>query len=342
MPFLRGQDQAVSPAAGIPADTGLRRFEIGVQTTDMRVGSCVGEAVPCRTPHFGLGAGAALNLNQHLAIDSIYTLLPTYDHLRTGFPPENPEGGRASEFLTGLRAEVRAKRYGLFVDAKPGFMSWSSVLTGFTFTPMGTGPNNYYEVNNYGRLTSLVTEIGGGGEYSLSPRTHLRIEMGDLLVRFNDNLRYNFPAGTNACGARCIKWADNLQTTAGVYFGVGKPIAWTSPNHETEPSHRFFDSTNFALLGVSLMGQAADAVTTQRFISHGLPEADPLARPLVKYGWSGQIGLAALLNGGEISAMYWLHRKRQHRIERILPLPIAAASGVMAYRNDRKISVPAK
>jgi hypothetical protein len=234
----------------------------------------------------------------------------------------------------GLRAEVRAKQYGFFVDAKPGFMSWSSVLTGFTFTPKGTGPNSYYEVANYGRLTSFATEIGGGAEYSPTPRVHLRIDMGDLLVRFNDNLQFKFPTYTSACGAFCTKWADNLQTTAGVYFGVGKPIVWTPPRPDAEPSHRFFDRTNFGLLGVSLAGQAADAITTQRFISHGLPEGDPLARPLVKYGWSGQIGLAVLLNGGEISAMYWMHKKHQHRLERILPLPIAAASGVLAYRND--------
>jgi hypothetical protein len=342
MPFLLGQDHAASSAAGGPADSGLRRFEIGGQATDMGVGNCFGAAVHCGTPHYGLGAGATLNLSQHLAIDSTYNLLPTYDKFRTGFPPENPEGGRASEFLIGLRAEVRAKRYGLFVDAKPGFVSWSSVLTGFTYTPMGTGPNNYYVVTNYGRLTSFATEIGGGAEYSPSPRVHLRFDAGDLLVRFNDNLRFNYPTFSSACGARCIKWADNLQTTAGVYFSVGKPIAWTPPASDAEPSHRFLDRTNLALIGVSLLGQSADAITTQRFISHGLPEQDPLARPLVKYGWSGQIGLAALLNGGEISAMYWLHRKHQHRIERILPLPIAAASGVMAYRNDRTTSPSGK
>ena len=136
MPFLLGQDHAASSAAGGPADSGLRRFEIGGQATDMGVGNCFGAAVHCGTPHYGLGAGATLNLSQHLAIDSTYNLLPTYDKFRTGFPPENPEGGRASEFLIGLRAEVRAKRYGLFVDAKPGFVSWSSVLTGFTYTPM--------------------------------------------------------------------------------------------------------------------------------------------------------------------------------------------------------------
>ena len=86
---------------------------------------------------------------------------------------------------------------------------------------------------------------------------------------------------------------------------------------------------------MSLLGQTADAITTQRFISHGLPEEDPLARPLVKYGWSGQIGAAVLINGAEISGMYGLHRMHRHWMERILPLAIASASGVMAYRNDR-------
>lgn len=305
----------------------------------MQVGGCDGGR-DCTTPQFGLGVGASLNLNQHLAIDSSYTILLRYDNLRRGLL-STPQGGRASEFLTGPRAEMRTKRYGVFVDSKLGFLSWSSVLTGITFTP-APPPYDYYFSFDYGRRTFFATKLGGGVEYSPKPRVHVRMDMGDLLVRFNDNFKYIFPRETNSCGSGCTYWANNLQMTAGVYFGLGKPMDWTPPPVETSTKHDFFDKSDVAAFSASLLGQAADAITTQRFLSHGVPEGDPLTRPLVKHGWSGQIGLAVLVNGAEISGMYWMHRLHHHRIEHILPLPMAAASGVMAYRNDHVRGNPAQ
>lgn len=298
----------------------------------MRLGGCIGER-DCPTPQFGLGAGAALNINQHFAIDSSFNLLPGYDNLRS-YAYGVAQGGHASEFLVGARAEVRAKRYGFFADAKPGLLSWSEVPTAVTVTP-GTGGSYDTESWDYGRRTFFATEFGGGLEYSPSARVHVRVDMGDLLVRYYDGVKSDWAGITSIECSPCRPWANNLQTTAGVYFGVGKPIAWTPPNLDAPPPHRFFDRTNLALLGVSLLGQTADAITTQRFISHGVSEEDPLARPFVKFGWSGQIGLAVINNGAEITGMYGLHRMHQHRIERIVPLAIAAASGVMAYRNQR-------
>jgi hypothetical protein len=77
----------------------------------------------------------------------------------------------------------------------------------------------------------------------------------------------------------------------------------------------------------------ADAITTQRFISNGIQEGDPIARPLVKYGWSGQISLMALETGAEIVAMYGLHRIHQHLIERMIPASLATAHAVFSYNN---------
>jgi hypothetical protein len=79
----------------------------------------------------------------------------------------------------------------------------------------------------------------------------------------------------------------------------------------------------------------ADAITTQRFISRGQIEGDPLARPLVKYGWSGQISLEALEAGAEISGMYGLHRIGKHWLERLVPMSISTAHAIFAYGNDR-------
>jgi hypothetical protein len=329
---LLAQDHAVSSTPASP-EANMRRFEIGGQAADLRLGGCFG--LPhCTTPQFGLGAGSALNLNPHFAISSSVNLLPRNDIYHGSFVNGAAEGGHLLEFVTGIRAEVRARRYGFFADAKPGLVSWSEVLTSEIFTP--TGPNTYDVTNYNSRRTFFAMKFGGGVEYSPSARVHFRIDMGDLLVRYNDTVYIHLPSQTSSyCDSPCKPWLNNLQTTAGVYFGLGRPIIWTPPDMRARPQHRFLNDTNVALMGASLLGQAADAITTQRFIHDGLKEGNPLAAPLVKYGWSGQIGLAVLTNGAEISGMYGLHRMHQHWIERMVPIAIATASGIVAYRNTQ-------
>jgi hypothetical protein len=330
-PLLFGQTEPNAPAAASQPDASLRRFEFGGQAVDIRLGSCVGSGIACPTPQFGLGAGAALNLGPRLAVDTAVNVLPRFDRLH--YDSGVPEGGHATEFLLGPRAQVRARQYGFFVAAKPGLLTWSQVLTGFTYTPISGSPAKYDVTDDYGRRAYFATELSGGVEYSPAGRVRLRVEMGDLLVHYSGALRYTFPGGTSLDCSPCAGWTSNLQTVAGVYFDVGKPIDWNPPRMDAAPGHNFFDRTNIALMGASLLGQMSDAITTQRFLAHGDRELDPLAAPFVKYGWSGQIGLGVLVNGAEILSMYGLHRMHQPRIERILPLGIAAASGAMAYRN---------
>ena len=284
--------------------TSIRRFEIGGQATDLRLGTCFGFK-GCSTPQFGLGPAVAFNINPSFALDGELNLLTGVDNVPSYFDDGSITGGRVSELLAGPRFEKRARHYGYFLNAKPGLLSWSNTVTG--------------------RRNSFALKVGGGVEYSPSTRLHLRIDMGDLLVRYNDSR-------TAYCNA-CVRWTSNLQTTAGMYWGVGRPIASNATPKGSGRTHEFFGTSNLVLLGVSLLAQTADAVTTQRNLSHGALEEDPLAAPFVKYGWSGQIGLAVLTNGAQILGMYGLHRMGAHWIERAIPLSFAAASALSAYGN---------
>ena len=305
---------ASNPAA--PKETSIRRFEVGGQATDVNLGNCSGFS-NCPEPQLALGAGGAFNVNRYLAVDVDVNVLTALDTMHYNFDRGVPAGGRGLELLAGIRGEVRARRYGFFADAAPGVLSWSQVLTAYS-----------KGIETYGRDNLFALKLGGGAEYAPSSRVHIRFDVADLLVKYNQPYwAFN--------GSR-LPWLNNLQTTTGVYIGMGRRIDWQVPEWHAAPPHRFFDRTNLMVIGVSLLGQAADAITTQRFIAHGQPEQDPLARPFVKYGWSGQIGLGVLSNSAEIAGMYWLHRMHHHRIERLLPLPYAAASGVMAYRNDQR------
>jgi hypothetical protein len=321
-PVPRSHGQTLVSAPGPAPDASIRRFEFGGQATDMRPGTCFGTK-GCTTPQFGLGPGGAFNINRDLAIDGELNLFPGVDSQAAYFDDGSATGGRPIELLAGVRTEKRAKHYGYFLDAKPGFLSWSRIFTGVEFSPVANGAPA--ETFLFARRTFFVTKVGGGLEYSPGPRLHARIDFGDLMVRYDNS-------GILSCTA-CVHWTNNLQTTAGVYFGAGNPISWKTGSGDSRRAHKFFGKSNLFLMGISLSGQAADAITTQRFLSHGFREGDPLAEPFVKYGWSGQVGLGIFNNAAEIFVMYGLHRMGAHWIERAVPLSIGTVSGVEAYRN---------
>src|ERR1035441_2301301 len=321
------------PIAGLS----LHRFEAGTVIANMRLSCSMG--AKCTAPQLGIGTAAAYNLNQHFAVDSSLLTLTGNDASQAS--GSVGEGGRGTEFLIGGRAEVRARRYGFFAVDKPGVVNWSHALTGANLTPNGTG--GFKLAYQFQSRTYFANEIGGGAEFSPNDRLHVRVEMGDLIVHNNDTLRYNI-AGIvmPVCAGACSRWTSNLQTTAGVYFTAGRPIEWNPGRFDDRPEHPFLDRTNVSLLAVGMLAQAADAITTQRFLRHGIVEGNPLAAPFVKYGWSGQIGLAALSNLGEIGGMRALHRMHQHRMERLLPVVVGSASAVMAYRNQQISDRPAQ
>lgn len=285
-------------------DTGIRRFELGLNLADIRTG-CIGNR-GCALPSFGLGVSGAYNLTPRFAIEA-----NAFDTPATSNGPTNISGGHAAEFLLGVRAEIRAKHYGYFVKAQPGFFRWSKIITGASYTPPSA------LTFNYGSRTELASAIGAGFEYSPSPRIHLRGEVSDLLLRFG--------AGS---------WTNNLQPAVGVYVSTGRPIAWTAPVYQADKAHRFLDRANLALITASVLGITADSVTTHDFTDLGIREGDPIARPFVKYGWPGQISLELLETSAEVAAMYGLHRIHHHRAERIVPVSLAAIHAAFAYNNS--------
>lgn len=300
-PPAHGED---SPNTAQAQDTSLRRFEIGAQTADLRTG-CIGNAGICYLPSFALGGAGAVNINQHFSLDADFLVTP-----QTSAGSTNPYGGRASELLVGARAEARGRHYGFFVRGQPGYLRWSKTITGVSFPTPAT------LVFSYGSRTYFASKVGAGLEYSPSPRIHVRGEVTDLLLRYGAS-----------------SWSDNLQPSVGVNYALGKPLAWMPPVYDARRAHAFKSKTNVALITSSVLAMTADAVTTQRGLAHGGREADPFARPLVKYGWSGQISAMSLEIGAEVLGMYGLHRIGQHWVERAVPASLAVAHSVFAYHN---------
>ncbi len=300
---LHGQGQSV-PRPASASDTTPRRFEIGGQFTDLVLGTAgqTGAAESAFGPEF------AFNLNRYLAVNASYSVLKLPQCL---FP--SCTGGRQSTFIGGLRAEAREKHYGMFAYGRPGVLhtnAWTNTepLPGFMTTTVSSPGSSQF-----------VSDVGGGIEYFAPSRIHAKVELGDLLLY-------------QGC-AQCYHWTNHVQFSTGVYAMIGKPVPGGQFNAEGEQPHRFLDRTNLLFLAVSLLGQSAEAITTQRFHGHGGQEADPLARPFVDQGWGGQVGEAVIVNAAQILVMYRLHKMGHHSIERIVPLVRAFGGGYEGYHN---------
>ncbi|MGA9528786.1 MAG: DUF5658 family protein [Terriglobales bacterium] len=72
-------------------------------------------------------------------------------------------------------------------------------------------------------------------------------------------------------------------------------------------------------VGFSMLGSliAADAITTQRGLSEGLREANPLMRPFVTRGAAGEAAGSMLGFGAGMGAVYLLHQSHHYKAERI-------------------------
>ena len=128
VPFAGGQSPSSQVIIAEGSDASLRRFEVGGQVADIRTG-CIGQP-RCSLPSFGLGAGASLNLNSHFVVDANFNVTPESSTGATYLV-----GGHASEFLLGARAEVRARHYGFFLKAQPGYFNWSMSSPRWHFLP---------------------------------------------------------------------------------------------------------------------------------------------------------------------------------------------------------------
>jgi hypothetical protein len=288
----------------------LPRFEVGVNFADIRTDCINSIDTSCGLPQFAIGLGAAYNLSSHFAVDADALETPTASNSATNF-----YGGRHAEYMVGLRTEGRARHYGYFLKTQIGSLSWNHVITGVVQPPSG----QFYFL--FGDQRKFAANIAAGFEYSPTPRIHFRGEIGDLLRAFSGSV-----------------WQNNLQSMAGVYVGIGKPMTWKPPVYNAKATHPFFDSANLTLITASVLGMTADAITTQRDMARGGVESDPFARPLVKYGWSGQIAAEGIEINAVVWGMYGLHRIHQHWIERIAPAGVATAHGFFAYKNDKGVA----
>lgn len=136
--------------------------------------------------------------------------------------------------------------------------------------------------------------------------------------------------GHSAIVAICLSlWAPALAVAQDAHAAAAAPTA-----------HRFFDTLNIALTGMEISALVADGVYTQRALTKYpelFREADPIARPFVSAGWSGQIAGGALFVTADVGLRYLLHRTQHHRLERLLPFVLTVYGAAGAIHGAREL-----
>jgi hypothetical protein len=114
------------------------------------------------------------------------------------------------------------------------------------------------------------------------------------------------------------------------------PIVLSPTNNAVPdaPSARKFwtleNKINFSIFAGEL---TADAITTQRGLSRGMREANPLARPFVTHGAGGQAAASAIGMGMAVGTAYLLHRTHHYKAERIAVRLMLAGEGFAVGQN---------
>ena len=139
-------------------------------------------------------------------------------------------------------------------------------------------------------------------------------------------------------------------TSATEPLAHGRAFVASKSSHA--PVHRVFDRTNLMLSGIDGAALLADGITTQNRLGQirtefrsvngvltpvqaRIVEVDPVGKLFVNHGWPGMIAGGAATIGCDLGARYLLHRTNHHRLERLVPLMLAASNAFAAIHNVR-------
>lgn len=151
-----------------------------------------------------VGLRFSYNLKRIVALDAEIDLSPS----TTPNSGSSFQGGRLSQGLFGVKSGRRWSKVGVFGKFRPGFVSSSRVITGYSSQPTPATPQ-------FGRRTDPAFDIGGVVEFYLSPRILLRYDAGDTIIHYNQ-LTLHLPPGQSAVVFGVVR--NNFQFSTGLSF----------------------------------------------------------------------------------------------------------------------------
>jgi hypothetical protein len=125
-----------------------------------------------------------------------------------------------------------------------------------------------------------------------------------------------------------VMQAQNLAVTSFAPNAVTKFALPNAPSLQPRPFWTLENKVQISALAGLI---TADAITTQRGLSQGLRETNPIMRPFVTRGSAGEAAGSALGFGAGVGVVYFLHRTHHYKAERIaMRMIIAGESGFVA------------
>lgn len=117
------------------------------------------------TNYLGIGGRIGYKFNRIVSIEAEGNFFP---NIYEGEP------SKKAQFLAGPKAGIRTEHFGIYAKARPGLMYFGSIPSheSCTFTCVDKTQTNF------------AFDLGGVVEYYPSPRTIVRVDFGDTLVKF--------------------------------------------------------------------------------------------------------------------------------------------------------------
>lgn len=179
----------------------IKRFEVGAQFTSLIVNprsNFFSVTLPRRHAEPGFGARFTFNLTEVVAFEAEGNYYTREQFLS--------QGGHIFQGQFGGKVGKRFDRWGLFGKARPGFVGFTRVLE----FPGSVQPT----VARFVTKLYPSLDVGGVVEFYISPRWMARFDIGDTLIRYDEN-RFNviLPPVIQRRETR-----HNLQLSSGIAF----------------------------------------------------------------------------------------------------------------------------
>jgi hypothetical protein len=216
--FGGGEDRGAG-AAQPSTSARVRRFEAGIQFSSLllrlspeRFGfGFFGPFDEGSQAEAGFGGRIGYNATDNLAFEAEGNFYP-----RKRFAFDNTTGGYPAQMQFGAKYGRRYERFGLFVKARPGFVTFSSVTTLTATETVIIGGQPFLIPTFEDRRKSYFSmDLGGVLEFYPTSRILTRFDLGDTIIRYGgrDNATsINTPAPPRIPA----EMRHNLQFTAGI------------------------------------------------------------------------------------------------------------------------------
>lgn len=174
------------------------RLEVGMQYTSMQISVL-------NTTESGIGGRFGIKVNRFLTAESEFNFFPESRLGNSGFEER-------LQALIGVKSGYSNRHFGIFGKFRPGAVDFPKLkltrglcqISGDTIVCSREGRTGY----------RLAFDLGGVVEFYPAPNYVIRVDVGDTMIRFKDDVYFTFPNPTRVKDG----FSHNLQVTAGFSF----------------------------------------------------------------------------------------------------------------------------